>query len=448
MKKLELYPHNQDALDAAYKLWSTGERFAAIVHAVGTGKSFIYHRFAQDHIDERTLVCSPSNHIFIVQHDAVQRVCPDYDFDNAYETITYIMLYNMAKAGLLEPDQYDNIILDEFHRCGAPKWGQGVKALLELNPNARVLGLSATPERGDGTNMADALFKGNVVSELSLPEAMAREILPTPMYFIGKIEAAEYKELRKFEEKADEINEPERRDKIDQMIEKYRRSIVTSAEDEDLSKLFKKNIKKKNAKFIVFCSNRADLRLAERNSQKWFGGINHDIHTYHIYAGNKANEEDWYTGSNVEQLKAFTDDDSSAFKLLYCINMANEGIHVEGLDGAIMIRPTSSHGVYYQQVGRPLSAGGCKEPLIFDLVRNVESTNACYEFFNEYQAACKRLGKPVSSKSEFFHFNARLLTKKELHDALQKELFRSQTRTMAERIANVLADLERKKFGA
>lgn len=36
------------------------------------------------------------------------------------------------------------VVLDEFHRCGAQLWGQGVKRLLSMYPAAGLLGLTAT----------------------------------------------------------------------------------------------------------------------------------------------------------------------------------------------------------------------------------------------------------------------------------------------------------------
>ena len=47
----------------------------------------------------------------------------------------------------LEKMGVDIIIFDEFHHCGAPEWGAGAERLLEHNPDAQVLGLSATPIR-------------------------------------------------------------------------------------------------------------------------------------------------------------------------------------------------------------------------------------------------------------------------------------------------------------
>ena len=59
--------------------------------------------------------------------------------------------------------------------------------------------------------------------------------------------------------------------------------------------------------------------------------------------------------------KAFSDfktDTSNRLKLLFCIDMLNEGVHVEGISGVILFRPTISPIIYKQQIGRALTAGG------------------------------------------------------------------------------------------
>lgn len=79
---------------------------------------------------------------------------------------------------------YDLIVLDEFHRAGAPEWGHGVKKIISANPFAKILGTSATHIRylDHERDMAEELFDGNIVSYLSLGLALKKNILPTPIY--------------------------------------------------------------------------------------------------------------------------------------------------------------------------------------------------------------------------------------------------------------------------
>lgn len=87
---------------------------------------------------------------------------------------TYAKLMYMGEAELaaLRPDY---IILDEFHRCEAEVWGQGVQNLLACYLDAKLLSLSATHIRylDNQRDMADELFDGNIASEVTLGKQLS-----------------------------------------------------------------------------------------------------------------------------------------------------------------------------------------------------------------------------------------------------------------------------------
>ena len=53
----------------------------------------------------------------------------------------------------------------------------------------------------------------------------------------------------------------------------------------------------------------------------------------------------------------FKTDTGDRLKLLFCIDMLNEGVHVEGISGVILFRPTISPIIYKQQIARLDSIG-------------------------------------------------------------------------------------------
>ena len=80
----------------------------------------------------------------------------------------------------------DHIVLDEFHHLGADKWGASVERFLNINSNAKVMGLTATPIRSsDGKDMVEYLFDGEIDSEITLKECFERGILKTPTLING-----------------------------------------------------------------------------------------------------------------------------------------------------------------------------------------------------------------------------------------------------------------------
>ena len=78
-------------------------------------------------------------------------------------------------------------------------------------------------------------------------------------------------------------------------------------------------------------------------------GVNENIHSY-VSINREADRD--------HQLNQFKLDNSdNAIKLLFTIDRLNEGVHVKGIDGVIMLRPTISPIIYLQQMGRALASG-------------------------------------------------------------------------------------------
>ncbi len=71
--------------------------------------------------------------------------------------------------------------------------------------------------------------------------------------------------------------------------------------------------------------------------------------------------------------------------------MLNEGVHIEEISGVILFRPTISPIVYKQQIGRALTAGDSKTPLILDIVNNFEGLCSIAGLQNEMTQAVQRL---------------------------------------------------------
>ena len=193
--RIDLYNHNKIAYDNALFLLQT-EKKAAVIHPTGTGKSFIAFKLCEDNPDKTICWLSPSEYIFDTQLENLKRATGGYVPQNI-SFFTYAKLMNMSKAEIAEIKP-DYIILDEFHRCGAQMWGQGVETLLSVYSDTPILGLSATAIRylDNQRNMADELFDGNIASEMSLGEAIVQGILAPPKYVISTFSCQ--KDLEKY----------------------------------------------------------------------------------------------------------------------------------------------------------------------------------------------------------------------------------------------------------
>lgn len=369
---LDLFPHNKAAYHAASRMLED-EGKAAIVHPTGTGKSFIAFQLCADYPDKTVCWLSPSAYIFRTQLENLTAVTGGEQPEN-------IHFFTYAKLMSMEPEEMseirpDYVILDEFHRCGAEMWGQGVDRLLHMYPDAKLLGLSATSVRYlDGQrNMADELFDGNVASEMTLGEAIVRGILPAPKYVVGLY--SYQKELEKYQRRIHRAKSRPTRDAAQVYLDALRRKLEMA---DGLDVMFRKHMTDRSGKYLVFCANKEHMDELLCHASQWFGGVDPEPHVYRAYS------EDPETSQTFAAFKA---DGSAHLKLLFCIDMLNEGIHTPDVSGVILFRPTVSPTVYKQQIGRALSCGSARTPLILDVVNNVENLYSIGTIQEEMQAA-------------------------------------------------------------
>lgn len=373
---IELYAHNQKAYAAAASLLAKSGK-AAVIHPTGTGKSYIAFKLIEDNPAARFLWFSPSEYIFKTQCEGLRRGCPDFPLEKV-RFCTYAKLSAMAgeEIALLAADY---IILDEFHRCGAQQWGGAVQQLLNSHPAAKLLGLSATNVRylDNNRDMAEELFGGQVASEMTLGEAIVRGILPAPKYVATIFKYQQ--DLALLQQRVNNLRGAGLRDANQKYLDALRRALEQA---EGLDKVFARHITDKSGRYIVFCSGYEHMRDMMRLSREWFAGVSRDIHFYSAYSEDPAASRE-YAG--------FKADNSAALKLLFCIDMLNEGVHVKDISGVILFRPTISPIVYKQQIGRALTAGESKTPLILDVVNNFDGLCSIAQLQNEMGAAVQRL---------------------------------------------------------
>lgn len=314
---IKLFEHNEAAyISAVRMLKETGK--AAVIHPTGTGKSFIAFKLCYDNADKKICWLSPGEYIFKTQCENLAAAGSAVPRNIAFFTYAKLMLMTDAELEEIKPDY---IILDEFHRCGAEMWGQGVKRLLNLYSDTPILGLTATNIR----------YLDN------------------------------------------------RRDMAD-----------------GLDKVFAKHMPKSGGKYIVFCASFDHMNEMADKAKEWFAKVDTEPHIYKAYSNDPAASK---------AFSAFKADVSKHLKLLYSIDMLNEGIHVDDIDGVILLRPTVSPIIYKQQIGRALSAGKKSNPVIFDIVLNIENLYSIGAVEEEMQIATayyRSLGEESSIVNDSF----------------------------------------------
>ena len=363
-----LYKHNAYAYNQVEERLKTSNR-TCVIHPTGSGKSFIAIKWLYENRDKKCLFLTSQKPII----DQIIRYIENcgmtlVDFPNlSFE------LYSNVSEDYANNHKADCIVLDEFHRCGAPEWGKNLNSLLDNNKNAKVLGVSATPIRYlyDNRNMAEELFDNNIASEISLVEAVSKGILPLPTY-INAIYSFE-QNIQEIQNKINKLAYEKDRLLLEEQLNKAKRILEKS---EGLREVFSKHITKQNGKFIVFCKDLEHMNRMIAESREWFKDVNSDIDIYSVYSANN-------DSLNKLAVDSFEQNNSSHLKLLFCVNMLNEGLHVNDIDGVIMLRPTVSPIIYLQQLGRALSVGHNAEPLIFDIVNNSNCISDIKEFYQK-----------------------------------------------------------------
>lgn len=407
---ISLYPHNASAYEAAVSmLTETGK--AAIVHPTGTGKSFIGFMLCEDHPDKTVCWLSPSEYIFQTQLENLRDAADGYAPGNIqFYTYARLMLMDEAELSAIQPDY---IILDEFHRCGAEQWGAGVQRLLSLYPNVPILGLTATSIRylDRQRDMADELFDSNIASQMTLGEAIVRGILTPPRYVLSIF--SYQKDLEKYQRRIQTAKSKASRQAAEKTFEALRRELANA---EGLDAVFARHMTDKTGKYLVFCSNAEHMDEMIAKAPEWFRTVDPKPHIYRAYADDPA------TSKAFAKFKA---DDSEHLKLLYCIDMLNEGVHVDDVSGVILLRPTVSPIIYKQQIGRALAAGSKKNAVIFDIVLNIENLYSIGTIQQEMQAAItyyRYLGQYENIVNEHFSVIDETRDCKRLFAELERQL--------------------------
>lgn len=356
----DLRPHNRYTYKEIKAILENKNR-VAVPNATGTGKSFIILQLLFDYIKKDSIILAPTNEII----ERMKRIAPWSS--TRCKFYTYSKFSAMYNKGKLDDLKVDLIILDELHRTGALNWGKAVNYILDKNFEAKVVGLSATPIRflDNNRDMISEILDGVSTTPLSLSDAIVRRILPSPiyvsaMYNLDKEIDKKIKIMKKYN-----VSTEDRKKYIEEL--NIYKNLYEKESRAEL--IIKKHLPKEdNLKFIVFCENNKHLKEMKNEVISWFRNVldsDINIREYIVTSENNNTSElfDFENNNNKDE-----------FKLLFSISKLNEGIHIRNISGIIMLRTTKSPTIYYQQLGRCLTADSVnKSPIVFDFVDNIDN---------------------------------------------------------------------------
>jgi superfamily II DNA or RNA helicase len=261
----------------------------------------------------------------------------------------------------LSEDYFDYIVIDEVHHISASSY----RALLNHFCPQILLGLTATPERHDGTDILSD-FCNVIAAEIRLPEAINQRHLSPFQYFAidddtdltkiswskGRYDIAELTHLYTYN---------------DQRVLRILQSLQEVVTDISQMRALAFCVSKEHAKFMA---------------QKF---TLHNIACDVLTSDNSKDRE-----IQQQRLK------SKQINVLFVVDIFNEGVDIPELDTLLFLRPTESLTIFLQQLGRGLRLTNDKECCtILDFVGNSRPE---YDFSHKFRALVGKTNQAIGKE--------------------------------------------------
>lgn len=164
MGALQMRPYQQAAREAIHAEWNDGRRRTLLVLPTGTGKTIVFAAVTEDQVrsGSRVLVLAHRGELLEQAADKIkwstglasavekaEQTCLD-----SWCRVVVGSVQSLQRPARLEQfpaDYFGTIIIDEAHHAIT----DGYQRVLEHFPEANVLGVTATPDRGDMRNLGE-----------------------------------------------------------------------------------------------------------------------------------------------------------------------------------------------------------------------------------------------------------------------------------------------------
>ena len=235
-------------------------------------------------------------------------------------------------------DYFQYLVVDEFHHAVTDQYQ---RIVAYFKPEF-MLGLTATPERMDGRSIYE-ICDYNVPYEISLKEAINKGML-VPFHYYGIYDDTDYSSLHvvrgRYDEK--ELNE----------------TYIGNVHRHEM--IYKYYCKYGSKQALGFCCSREHAEeMAKDFSSR-------GIQSVAVYSGDQGE----YAEERSTAIRKLSDGD---IRVIFSVDMFNEGVDITSLDMVMFLRPTESPVVFLQQLGRGLRTYRGKRYLnVLDFIGNYE----------------------------------------------------------------------------
>ena len=337
-----------EALCSLENTRAEGARRALVQAATGVGKTYLAAFDSKKY--ERVLFVAHREEILKQAAESFKNVrdSDDYGFCDGESKCTdkSVIFASVATLGRNEylnnkyfaSDYFNYIVIDEFHHAINDQYQRIVNY---FNPQF-LLGLTATPERMDGRNIYE-ICDYNVPYEISLKEAINKGML-VPFHYYGIFDDTDYSKLHivrgRYDEK--ELNE----------------TYIGNVHRYEL--IYKYYCKYGSRQALGFCCSKEHAReMAKEFSSRGIPSV--------AVFSDASGEYTEKRNVAIQKLK------NGEIRVIFSVDMFNEGVDITSVDMVMFLRPTESPIVFLQQLGRGLRKCRGKEFLnVLDFIGNYE----------------------------------------------------------------------------
>ncbi|WP_419877743.1 DEAD/DEAH box helicase [Brevibacillus centrosporus] len=346
---MELRPYQQTARVAIQTEWQNGVKKTLLVLPTGCGKTIVFSKVIEDRVKlgERLLVLAHRGELLDQAADKLERSTglktatekAEQTSIGSWYRVVVGSVQTLQRPKRLEqfaPDYFDTIIIDEAHHCIS----DGYQRVLQYFKSANVLGVTATPDRGDMRNLGS--YFESLAFEYTLPKAIKEGYLSP----IKALTIPLQLDLSAVGQQGGDFKSSDLGTALDPYLESIAAEMWRVAQDR---------------KIVVF------LPLV-KTSQKFTNILN-------LY-GFRAAE---VNGESQDRAQILEDFDKGKYNVLCNSMLLTEGWDCPSVDCVVVLRPTKVRSLYSQMVGRGTRLHpGKTELLLLDFLWHTERHELCH----------------------------------------------------------------------
>lgn len=346
---MELRPYQETARQKVQEEWEEGKKRTLLVLPTGTGKTIVFSKIIEDRVKkgERVLVIAHRGELLEQASDKLYKSTGLKTATEKAEQTSLGSFYRVVVGSVqtmqrekrlnqFPPEYFDTIVIDEAHHAIS----DGYQRVLKHFEDANVLGVTATPDRGDMRNLGS--YFESLAYEYSLPEAIKSGYLSP----IKALTIPLKLDLSNVKQQAGDFSTKD----LGTALDPYLEQIAEEMKKQCL-----------NRKTVVF------LPLV-KTSQKF-----RDILNKHGFKAAEVN------GESTDREQVLKDYEEGKYNVLCNSMLLTEGWDCPSVDCVIVLRPTKVRALYSQMVGRGTRlAPGKKELLLLDFLWHTERHELCH----------------------------------------------------------------------